>query len=76
MWDEKKLFPNVDFYSALVYHFLNIPTELFTPLFVISRVSGWSAHIMEQRSDNRIIRPAAEYIGPSAREFVVMDERK
>jgi 2-methylcitrate synthase len=75
MWDEKHLFPNVDFYSALAYHFCDIPTELFTPLFVISRVTGWSAHIMEQRSDNRIIRPAAEYIGPEPQTYIAIDKR-
>lgn len=75
MWDEKHLFPNVDFYSALCYHFCDIPTSLFTPLFVISRVTGWSAHIIEQRKNNKIIRPAAEYIGPSAREFIAIEAR-
>jgi 2-methylcitrate synthase len=75
MWDEKHLFPNVDFYSALAYHFCDIPTELFTPLFVISRVTGWAAHIIEQRNDNRLIRPAAEYIGPPARNFIVIEKR-
>ena len=67
MWAEKRLFPNVDFYSALAYHYCNIPAPLFTPLFVMSRITGWAAHIMEQRANNRIIRPAAEYIGPAAR---------
>ncbi len=75
MWDEKRLFPNVDFYSALAYHFSNIPVLLFTPLFVISRITGWSAHIMEQRAHNRIIRPAAEYIGPPAKHFVEINQR-
>ena len=64
MWDEKKLFPNLDFYSATAYHFCGIPTPLFTPIFVMSRLSGWSAHIFEQRKDNRLIRPEANYIGP------------
>ena len=68
MWREKRLFPNVDFYSALLYHFLDIPQALFTPLFVLSRISGWSAHIIEQRADNRLIRPDAEYIGPEPRD--------
>ena len=75
MWDEKKLFPNADFYSATAYHFMGIPTPLFTPIFVCSRITGWSAHIMEQRADNRLIRPAADYIGPSLREWVPVEER-
>lgn len=75
MWSEKHLFPNIDFYSALAYHFSDIPTTFFTPLFVMSRLTGWTAHIVEQRKDNKLIRPAAEYIGPKARAFVVMDER-
>ena len=75
MWDEKKLFPNADFYHATAYHFLGIPTPLFTPIFVISRLTGWSAHIFEQRADNRLIRPNAEYIGPENRAFTPIEQR-
>ncbi len=75
MWREKKLFPNLDFYSASAYHFLGIPTAMFTPIFVLSRVSGWAAHIFEQRSNNRLIRPGADYIGPEQREFVAIENR-
>lgn len=75
MWAEKKLFPNLDFYSASSYHFMNVPTPLFTPIFVVSRTSGWAAHIIEQRGDNRLIRPNAEYIGPASRPFAAMDKR-
>jgi 2-methylcitrate synthase len=75
MWREKGLFPNLDFYSAAAYHFAGIPTPLFTPLFVIARTSGWAAHIMEQRANNRLIRPTAEYTGPAPRPFVPIDKR-
>jgi len=75
MWDEKKLFPNLDFYSASSYHLMGVPTPLFTPLFVCSRITGWAAHLMEQRADNRLIRPNAEYIGPPPRPYVAIERR-
>ena len=75
MWDEKKLFANADFFAASVYHFMGIPTYLFTPIFVCSRITGWAAHIMEQRADNKLIRPAAEYIGPPLQEWVAIEDR-
>ena len=75
MWDEKKLFANDDFFAASVYHFMGIPTYLFTPIFVCSRITGWAAHIMEQRADNKLIRPAADYIGPGLQTWTPIDER-
>jgi 2-methylcitrate synthase len=75
MWDEKKLFPNLDFYSANAYHFCGIPTPLFTPIFVMSRITGWCAHVLEQRANNRLIRPEAKYIGPEPREYVAIKDR-
>jgi len=75
MWREKKLFPNLDFYSASAYHFLGIPAEMFTPIFVLSRVTGWAAHVFEQRSNNRLIRPGADYIGPEQQKFVAIGDR-
>lgn len=75
MWDEKKLFPNLDFYSATTFHFCNIPTPLFTPIFVMARLSGWSAHIFEQRANNRLIRPEADYVGPAPRPFPPIQDR-
>lgn len=75
MWDEKKLFPNADFFHASAYHFMGIPTELFTPIFVMSRVTGWTAHVMEQRENNRIIRPNADYTGPDARKVGPIEDR-
>jgi 2-methylcitrate synthase len=75
MWDEKKLFPNLDFYSASAYHCMGIATPLFTPIFVMSRVSGWAAHIMEQRKNNKLIRPSADYTGPNGLAFVEIEDR-
>ena len=75
MMDEKKLFANADFYHASAYHFMGIPTGLFTPIFVMSRVTGWCAHVMEQRADNRIIRPGADYTGPEDRDVPPIDSR-
>lgn len=75
MWREKKLFCNADFFHASAYNFMGIPTKLFTPIFVCSRVSGWTAHAMEQRANNRIIRPSADYTGPDARDYVAIEDR-
>ncbi|MGD8429855.1 MAG: 2-methylcitrate synthase [Ectothiorhodospiraceae bacterium] len=75
MWREKKLFPNADFYHASAYHFMGIPTKLFTPIFVMSRVTGWCAHVFEQRANNRIIRPSADYNGPELQKWVPIEER-
>ncbi|AZZ93010.1 2-methylcitrate synthase [Hahella sp. KA22] len=75
MWREKKLFCNADFFHASAYHFMGIPTELFTPIFVMSRLTGWAAHVKEQRENNRIIRPSADYTGPESAEWTPIEQR-